>query len=444
MNRNTFFEILRTISLSAFVALVMVIVVLGIIQYQVNEDQYNKQNVDYQDIDPATLANLIVENVYLEQQNPDDFKYSLRLGYLYELKKSYDAAEVEYKSAIEKAPYYEYKPQYYLALLYLAENKLQKAQDMMDSIGEKPDKTLIKYKAEVYSHLGDKYYSVGFYEEAALKYEKAISYYKIINSRKYKLLNGNLASSYVYLADEKAAQGENDDAISYLKQAKAIFNDPIIKYKLALLLMNKQPYVAEDYFEQVYKQEPALINYDTYNKFLLKQYAMAQMMDKPVDAELYKYKIDQLKEYYDNNILSVDDLYIDDLSGKISVDTWKLSYKVSVSLKFQNVSKYPINSLYLYVVFKDGDKVLDTYSEQVIDGQHSLKVRETSPLINIEATSKKVVFKEDTKAITVQILASKGVDSYKLLLKEFTIKERIKQSGNPIKQFLRKLGFELL
>lgn len=427
MNKNKiFFEYLKTFFLTILVAFIVVIIFLAIIQHQVFKEESSK-TIKEDTIDYYMIGVLIEKNKYLEQQYPKDYKFNIRLGVLYEVQKKLKEAEAEYKMAELKAPFGEFKPQYKLALLYLRMNRLDEAQAMMDNIAERPDKRLIRYKADIYNRLGDKYYNMADYEDAVDKYEKALFYYKIIKSDQIKTVNNSLASSFVYLADEKVKNLQIDDAIDSLEDAYKIVDAPILRYKLAILYTATNPDLAYDYFEDVFKREPSLINYDEYYKFLSDMAIVADSEGDTAKAELYRFKIKQLQEYYKSNILSIEDLRVESAEGTIKLNRWSRKYNINLKLSLKNVSNYNMNSLFLQTVFTDGNEVINDYTQQIVDSQSILKAGQVGPIINVRTFKKETGDDKSPKEIIVDIYASKSQTSYKILLKTITIKEKVKK-----------------
>lgn len=425
-NTNTFFKYLKTFSLTLIAVFVAIIIFLGLIQYQVFNEESNKA-IKEDAIDYYMVGILIEKNQYLEAQYPKDYKINLRLAALYEVKKNYKEAEAEYKKAQLKAPFGEFKPQYKLALLYLKFNNLDEAQALMDSIAEKPDKRLILYKGNIYNKLGDKYYNIADYENAAEKYEKALFYYKIIKSNQITTVRNNIASAYVYLAEDKVKHLQIDDAIDSLQDAYLLVNAPILRYKLAILYTVTNPELAYQYFEDVFKKEPSLINYDEYYKFLSDRALVADANDDTAKAELYRFKIKKLKEYYESNILSIEDLQVEDAQGAVKLNRWTRKYNINLEIKLKNVSNYNINSLFLQTVFTDGNETVGDFTQQIVDNKSVLKAGETGPFIGIRTIKKQTDEDQYPKEITVNIYASKTETSYKMLLKTISIKEGSKK-----------------
>lgn len=431
--KELFFEYLKTFFVTVLIVVAAVIIMFAIIKHRVYQD-LSAKDAQENKIDYYLIGVLIEKNKYLEQQDPKNYKFDLKLGVLYELKQQFKDAEFEYKQAIEKVPFGEYKPYFRLALMYIRLNRLEDAENLINSIKDQPDKKLIEYKGDVFNKLGDKYYSTGDYEEAVSKYQTALLYYNIIKAKQLKALNASLASAYVYLADEKVQKMQINDAITSLQAAKKIVNAPIIKYKLALLLMNSNPELAYTYFDEVFKKEPRIINYEQYNNFLLKMAALAEEQGYEAKAELCKFKIKQLKEYYKKNILAVEDLDIDNISGKFKLNNWTKKYNIHLDFKLKNISKYPMTTLFIDVVFKDEYGVINDYVKQIVDKRSILKPNTDSPLISIKTFKKQTKKDFSPKIITAQIYVSKTQDSYKILLREIKIQETVKLQKNKTKK----------
>jgi tetratricopeptide (TPR) repeat protein len=297
----------------------------------------------------------------------------------------------------------------------------------VDSIADEPDKTLIKYKADIYAKLADKYYNLGDYEGAIDRYDKSLFYWKINgNKKEIAYVQNSLASSYVYLADENVNEMQPQDAINSLKNVLTMFDVPILKYKLALLLMTKDPESANQYFEEVFKEAPELINYDTYYNFLSVMADYANSIGDTAQAQLYKYKQKKIKEFFETNVLSIDDIVLEDVKGRITSNNWFQKNNIYLEAKLNNVSKNTIDSLFIEIVFKDKEKVIGDYTEQIVDKKSRLLPGRYSPLISIKISVPKDLRDAHPKTITADIYASKTATSLKLHLTTVGIKEKIK------------------
>lgn len=422
MSKNVFFEYFRTFLLSILGAFLFVLILSGIISRQVHSEQQAAKTQD-DAIDKAFIGVLIDKNKYLESQYPQDYRYNLKLGELYEISKDYKNAELEYKKAMSKAPYYEYEPKYKLTLLYVSLNRMDEAENSVLSMEERPNKRVIEYKADIYTKLGDKYYSQADYDDAAVDYQKALFYYQTIRSPEADAIKGSIASSYVYLADEKVNKMQIADAIDYLQTAQSIIDAPIIKYKLALLYIKDNPELSYKYFEEVFQAEPEIINYDEYYKFLIYMNEKAIDAGDIADANLYFYRAEKIKEFYRTNILSVNDVVINYEKGKITLNKWTKKYKVNFQFTLKNISRSNIDSLFLEIAFKDKDKIVDSYTKQFIDKKEILGVGIESPIINIKTIVPQRKGDVFPKKLTAEVYVAKTEKAYKLLLDSFEIVE---------------------
>lgn len=444
MNREVIFEYLRTFLITIFIVFIAVVIFLAVVQHNVYKDLTQKQIQD-KTIDYYLVSVLIEKNKYLKSQYPQNPNIDLKLGLLYEIKKDYKNAESEYLQALAKEPYGEFIAQYRLALLYLKEDRLADAEDIMDKIEDSPEKKLILYKAKIFSKLGDKYYNRSNYEGAIEKYQQSLFYYKLLKSSQIEILKNSLASSYVYLADQQVRQMQIEDARDSLQMAMEIVKAPILKYKMALLLMKDNPSLAYNYFDEVFDKAPELINYQQYNAFLTDMAISAEQKGDLGQSDLYRYKIKRLKEYYHSNILSVDDLSVEYVKGNINYNNWFKNYYINFEFKLKNISKYYISSLYIDIIFKDSNNItIDEYTSQVIDQKSVLRIDALSPIINIRTPKHKAERSEVPEQITVLVYASKIPNGYKVLLTQAKIKEqnpvaRTKLLEQKVQQLLHRL-----
>ncbi len=429
MNKNTFFEYFKTIILTIILATILVFITLGVIQHQVYTE-LSRNNIKSDAIDYYLVNVLIEKNKYIEKQKPENYKINFRLGMLYEVKSDFTNAENEYKKAIHKAPIYEYLPKYKLALLYIRLNRLDDAESIIENIEDRSDKKLIGYKIDIYYKLGDKYYNKADYETAEEEYTTALFYAKKINSHQTPAIKAGLASSYIYYAEDKVAHMQIDEAINSLQQALTVVNAPIIKYKLAVLLRDSNPTLSLKYCTEVFNEEPSIINYDWYYQFLSKLSINAELQGDIAESELYRFKIKKLKNYYKNNILSVEDVAILEPRGKIKLNKWSKKYNIDFDFRLKNVSKYNINSLFVEIVFKDGNKVIGDYLKQIVDQKSELKAGSEGITVNINTTKIQTLEDKSPKTITVEVYATKKEDSYKIFLKQFHIVEKVKAKRN--------------
>lgn len=436
-------EYLKTVGITLLVSFLLVCILMGFIQYSVY-NSYTQPVATEEKDDPNTvnyylIGVLIDKNKYLEEQNPKNYKINLKLGTLYEIKMDYANAEQEYKKSINKAPYNDFVPTYKLANLYIKLDKLDEAETLANNYPEAPNKKTIAMKEDIYKKLADKYYNLGDYETASTKYEKAMTYEKVIkNKKEMTYLKQSLAASYVYLSEEYLKNLQQDYAVEYMELANSILNEPILKYKLAILIMASDPSRAYNYLNEVFSIEPSIINYDKYYNFLTQMAKEAAEAGNSAQGELYKFKIKKLKEYAQSNILSVNDIQVEAAFGTIKQNYWKTKYKISLQFQLRNTANYNMDSLYLDIVFKDGEEIIGNYYKQIITPNNMLDAWSETPPIIIDITKEKTGRDKSPKQISVEVYAAKTEEAYKILLGTYSLEEQIKkpEMNKFVKKFL--------
>src|SRR5574344_1528408 len=335
------------------------------------------------------------KNKYLVAENPNDFTINLQLGVLYEIKKDYIKAEEEYKQAVMKAPQGEDKPIFRLASFYANTGRLKLAENIFDGIKDKPQKTLIKQKAEFFNKLGDLYYELGSYNIALEKYTKSTNYCRGIKDKAYlEFVNKNIASTYVYLAQEYINNNQINEAVEYLKNCDKLVDSPIIKYQLALLLSEVYPQDAYEYFKKVLKEEPSLVNFDIYTKFLNEYAKIEEENGNIAQAKLLRYKAQKYEQFYEKNILLVNDVEVMLTKGYVFPNKRKRQYEITFAIKLRNNSSANIEDLFLTILLKDGDKLINQYKLHPIEKLNPLYKGYISHEIKIEDIYK---FKKEDK-----------------------------------------------
>jgi len=422
IKKEFIFEYLRTIVWTLLAILVSIVIMLAVLQHNVYESQ-DKIVTKEDKVEYYLVGVLIEKNKYLAEQYPKNYRINLKLGMLYEIARDYKNSEIQYKLAISKAPYEDFKPQYKLANLYIRLNRLNEAQELMDNILDRPDKQLIEYKANVFYKLGDKYYNSADYANAIVRYEKALTYFQALKSTQCKFVENSIASAYVYLAEEYVSNMQIDDAINALEIANSIVKAPIIKYKLGLLLAKNDPDKANEYFEAVFKEEPSILDFEGYYKFLNYLAQRAQNEGDTMQGELFKFKAKRFKNYYESNVLTIQDISVDSIKGNIIYNGWRKKYKMNLIVKLKNSSNQEMKSLFLYIIFKKDGQMIDEYTKQVISPDKPLGAGQLGPIISIRTTNELDETTVEGGQITAEVFASKSEKSYQLALAKLDLKE---------------------
>ncbi len=355
----------------------------------------------------AYLVDMLIDkNTYLAELHPKNYVANLKLGILYSYKKDYKKSEEQFKYAIAKAPSNNYIPTYRLANLYISMNRLQEAQSLMDNLGEKPNKRLIEYKAQIYKKLGERFYQQGYLVLSIQKYEKALFYMKKIKSKDIENTKDLIVSASIALADRYVDCLKIEEAIDTLENAYSIKYNPFLEYKLGLLLIDNDPMKAYRLLSKVIEKTPNKVDFDVYYN-LLKKIAQEQIdIGNKTDGALYYAKAKQYKKFVKDNILYNKDLFINIINSSISINENKKEYLMNLQFKMQNNSVHDIDNLTIDIIFKDQNQVIQSFTQKIFDKGRVFTAGTITPSIDINAAES---FKDQQKSpiINVQIFAYK-------------------------------------
>lgn len=423
INPKTFLEYLRTVLITMFFVLLLATAFVALAgDYMIERTPVSpKQKELVQDY----MINILIEkNKYLDSKFPNNYIYNLKLAYLYNLKKDYTKAEIELEKSVKKTPFGQYKPIFRQACFYAEQGEYKKAQKIMNSMGELPNKKLIEYKSDFYKLLADKLMQNSYVAQSVIKYERALFYQTKIPVPKEKLNNTktSLINAYIVLADNYVKVGEISTAIEILNKAYKLIPSNLVKYKLALLYMDSEPKKSAVYFNDVLEEDPLLIDFKLYYDLLLKISQTEMKEGRETYSKLYKAKALNLEKYAIRNIIYPTDLAIQNISLDFSQDKKHKKNDMLLKLKLKNTSSFSILNLTLTVVFKDGDTIIDTFSNQIFTKANIFPSHETTPLLTINTSQQ---FKDENKlsdTITVEIYAFKNV-KFKHLIGTYSVKK---------------------
>ena len=414
--------------LKTFFTTLFIVVMFGIfnIFYMIhnifNDNVKSRYNVDAA-FESYLVDVLIDQNTELAKIYPKNYATNMRLGILYSYKRDYVNAEREFKNSVEKAVAYDYSPSYQLAKLYIKINRLQDAQDIMDKIGERPNKRLINFKGDIYYKLGEAYYNQGYFALSIMKYEKSMSYYQITNKKMLKEAQDSYVNSCIALGDGYVEVGKIDEAIMALEKAYELDPKNIsLNYKLGLLYSDNDIEKAYKLLSFVNKENPEIMNYDLYFNLMNRLATQEDENGKPTEAELFRKKALQYQKFVKNNLLYEKDIFFDVMKLDVNTDIAAQEHILNLQFRLQNNSSLDIGNLYVKAVFKDGDKIFQTSTQQLYDETRVFKAGETTPPISISASEpydKKYNSDKDWK---VEVYAYK-YPKYRVLIFEKLLKK---------------------
>ena len=235
--------------------------------------------------------------------------------------------------------------------------------------------------------MGEAYYNQGYYALSMMKYEKSMSYYQIISKKMLKETKVAYINSCIALADGYVQVGKIDDAILTLERAYEL--DPkniTLNYKLGLLYSDNDIKKAYKLLSFVNKENPEIMNYDLYFDLINRLANFEAENGKLTEAELFRKKALQYQKFVKNNLLYDKDLFFDVMKLDVNTDIAAQEHIINLQFRLQNNSSLDIGNLYVKAVFKDGDKIIQTSTQQLYDETRVFKAGATTPPISISAS----------------------------------------------------------
>lgn len=421
------FEYLKTIVLSFMVA---VIITFGLAIKARNEMIKNiYANIKEQKLIDRQMAEKFIQSNSDLLNDIKNKKYivCMHIGELYETVDDYEKAQIAYESAVEKVGVGNYKPYYKLICVLAAQEKFNEINKIMSKIKDFPDKKLIKFKTKAYLAIGDKYYSIGKFIQAAKNHEKAKFYYDKFKKKDKVVeqsIENRIINSYIQVANTLVNMGYNSDAVRYLKKVeKYIPDDLIIKYKIGIILSDSNPEEAVKYLEPLFEKIPQEIDNGVYCSALMKAANIADLEGRHTVAKKYRYKIHSADLFIKRKVIYKND--IDTIIGDYTVRKVLFTYPLKLNYNFANLTGYPIKQLKADFVLSLDNKALETYTTDI--------ATKDEPLIpngigqkQVEVKFKRLIFtKKELVNYSIKIYAYKD-EKYKTLISETKIP--IKQS----------------
>ena len=164
------------------------------------------------------------------------------------------------------------------------------------------------------------------------------------------------------------------------------------------------------------------MNYDLYFDLMNRLATQEDENGKPTEAELFRKKALQYQKFVKNNLLYEKDIFFDVMKLDVNTDIAAQEHILNLQFRLQNNSSLDIGNLYVKAVFKDGDKIFQTSTQQLYDETRVFKAGETTPPISISASEpydKKYNSDKDWK---VEVYAYK-YPKYRVLIFEKLLKK---------------------
>ncbi len=425
---NAFIKSLKEYARTILIAFLTAVVFTSLLTIHARNEMiknfYANEN-ERKKIDEIIARQLVAQSDMIQTLANKKYSVCMQVGNLYETAHDYANAEYAYKLAVSKAKRGMFIPYYKLASALIAQGKYEEAENLIDSVPDENNKGLINFKTKAYKNMGDKYYSEGKFLSAAKNYEKAKFYYERFakgDKNVVESLRARLVKSYVDAADIIVKNGYNTDAVRFLKKAEHYAPDNhSIKYKLAVIYSDLDPVLAVEYFEHLLSKMPQYIDYETYNRALIKAANIADLEGQPAKAKYYRYKIHSVDLFVNNKVVYKED--IESIMTSFSIKHFLFRYNLKTKFRFKNISNSDIQRLYADFVLKQGQNVKETVSINCLEKGKPL-YSNGSDTKDLEVRfHKKVLTRKELESYTIDIYLYKD-EKYKTLIATYKLPQK--------------------
>ena len=351
----------RTAAITFFVG----VVITALLSFHARSEMIKNlyENTEEKSIIEKQIAQQVVSRTdFIKSLTGKNYAICMRVGKLYETAGDFQKAEYSYHLALQKVRDRVYTPYYRLIIVYIAQNKINDAENLLTSIPDISKVELIRFKTRSYIVLGDKYYSEGKFLSAAQKYEQAYYYYsrlkkqdKVVN----RAIQKRLVNAYIEAAGVIVKNGYNSDAVRFLNKALKYEPDNYdIQYKLGIIYADLDPIKAINYFEPLLNKIPQKIDYNVYSRALMKAANIEDIQGNGIKAKYYRYKVHSIELFVNQKVIYKDDIdvFLEQFESKKIL----FRYKLKAKYRFKNNSAYDIFKMSAEFVLRQGDKVKET------------------------------------------------------------------------------------
>lgn len=350
---------------TAAVSFVVAVLISSFLSYSARLEMINNlyTSKEKRNLLEQKVAKQIVENSDLiSTLSEKSYAVAMQVGELYEAAGDLSNAEYAYYIATQKAPHGKYISHQRLTLVLIAQNKIDEAEKIMESVVDTNNLSLIRYKTRAYIVLGDKFYSENKYMKSARAYEQANYYYKRlikVDKQINESIENRLVQAYLDTATVLVENGYNSDAARFLKKALKYRPDDLkIQYRLAIVYADLDPIVSIEYFEPLISKIPQEIDRNIFSNVLIKAANIMEIEGNSIKAKYYRYKIHSLDIYSRNKIVYKEDVEV--IQDSLKIKKVMFTYRLKSMFTIKNVSSQDITKMSADFVLRQGDKVRQT------------------------------------------------------------------------------------
>ena len=413
-------EYFRTIAISFAFSLFVTI----LLSFHARSEMIKNLYVDaeeQQTIDETIARQVVTQSDLTRDLRSKKYAVCMHVGKLYETAHDFYNAQIAYEFAVEKAPSENYHAYYKLASALIAQNKLGEAKDIINSVRDIQNKSLIKFKSRAYIEMGDKYYSQGKFLSSAKSYEQAKYYYDKF-AKKDKVVDESIktriVNAYIETANVMVKSGQNSDAVRFLKKAEKYAPKNFeIRYKLAIVYSDLDPIKSVDYFEKLLEEQPQNIDYGVYTKALMKASTIAELQGDKTKAKYLRYKIHSVDLFINRKVVYKND--VDVILDSFKVRKFLFRYQLKAKYRIKNNSSENIRNLSADFVLRKRDKVRDITVKNFANKERPLRAGGETNTEQIKL-GKSIFTKKELNEYAIDIYLYKD-EKYKTLISSIPV-----------------------
>ena len=331
------------------------------------------------------IIGLIAKYERRARHNATNYANFSKLGNLYDLLGETAEAEKNYKKAVALSTYGIFGTFFDLGNFYIRQDKLIKAENVVNQVRNKRNKAVQSAKGDFYINLGDAYYDEGDYNTALKGYQKAYELYKFANkSDKLRIATARIFDAYDAIANEHLKGKRLVGAIQELEESLKYSEEPFITYKLAILYMDVDPALAYKYIRKTYESDPAIINFDIYEKILVDAYRYYENAGMAPEASLFKHKLKLAKKFREKYLIMPDDFGIEIVSARIKKHLFGDKKTAIVKFKIKNNTAHNVNLMYIDVNAETNNDKSVVYKNALFTRKKPLAAKSDSKPIEIK------------------------------------------------------------
>ena len=317
-------------------------------EQSVNNEELSMKNL----VEFSTIEQL---ETYLAK-NPSNYFIMLKIASIYEKLYEFGNAEKYFKDALKYSQNSNFS--LYSYAMYCARQgyyglSTTLAEEIFDL-----DKNVFLYKSRIYEQLAISFLKDKQYEAATKAYQIAYKYAKNLRDRDYfnKIKDG-YSSSYIDLADYNIENDNVIEAISNLENSLSIKYSDRAMYKLGLINLNIDKFIAEKNISKVFKNNPFMVNPYIYNKLLSDLVNEAKYTKGINSSDFYLVKLNMFKNELAKIYLYKNDILVENSYIGFEKKLFDKNKRYFLVFDIENNTKSRINTLFFQIeLFVDNKK----------------------------------------------------------------------------------------